>query len=346
MQQQQHSQFLMNLSILVVDDNEEVLGTFKIFINQHGGSCHCVKHAFEAISLIETHQFDAALCDICLHNDNTGFDFVDQAKQIDPELTIILVTGYTIEQFIPKIIEKRIYSFLKKPFDFATLGILILQASKTTKEFRKNTHITENLHTKITHIQKEKNMIFFNTLTSLSNALEQKDEYTKNHSEIVSSISEKICLEYSDNKSFTEDVVIAARLHDIGKIGIHDNILFKRDKLSEDEYEIIKKHSEMSYKIIKPVDSIGKISEYVLHHHERWNGEGYPHKLKEEGIPKGSRILAVADTFNALTSSRPYRKAQDLDFTLNVLFEGKSKLFDPEIVQILFTLVKTRRIVL
>jgi response regulator RpfG family c-di-GMP phosphodiesterase len=339
-----HTPFLMNLIVLIVDDDQVQLDVLKSFIDVHGGHCFTALNVQKATELVETHQFDVVICDICLENDTSGLDFVDIANSIDSELTIILTTRYNVEQFIKTIIKKNIYAFLNKPFELVTLGLLLLQASRNTRDSRRNAHVADNLRSKISIIQKERDKIFFNTLTSLTNALEQKDEYTKNHSEMVGELSEKICLEYSDNSAFIEDVAIAGRLHDIGKIGIRDDILFKRDKLSDDEYELIKKHSEMSYKIIKPVDNVGKISEYVLHHHERWNGEGYPHRLKEKGIPTGARILAVADTFNALVSNRPYRKAQDTEYALKVLFDGRSIEFDSEIVEILYKLIKSKRV--
>lgn len=177
---------------------------------------------------------------------------------------------------------------------------------------------------------------FFNALTCLSNALEQKDEYTKNHSEIVSVLCEKLCIELKQPYKFTENVVLAAKLHDMGKIGIKDAILLKTDSLTKEEYDIIKKHPEMSYDIIKPIDYEGSICNYILHHHERWDGKGYPHKLRGEQIPLGSRIIAVTDTFNALVSTRPYREAKTEEYALKILLEGKGTQFDSEIVDAFF----------
>jgi response regulator RpfG family c-di-GMP phosphodiesterase len=340
----EHTAFLMNLTVLVIDVDLSQLEILKDFVDTHGGYCFITDSFAKAIEYVEGHQFDVALCDICLSHSHTGFDFIDQANQIDPELTIILTTGFEPEQYIQTMIKKNIYTFLNKPYQFMSLGLLLLQASRNTRNLRRNKHLAENLRSKIAFIRKERDKIFFNTLTSLTNALEQKDEYTKNHSEMVGELSEKICWEYTDDEYFTEDVAIAGRLHDIGKIGIRDEILFKKEKLTDDEYDLIKKHSEMSYKIIKPVDVVGKISDYVLHHHERWNGEGYPHKLKEKAIPVGARILAVADTFNALVSNRPYRKAQEVEYALRVLFDGRYVDFDPEIVEILYKIIKTKRL--
>lgn len=339
-----HSPFLMNLSILVVDDDEIILDALSKYIQVHGGHPYAVRKFSQALRLVETHQFDVALIDVLLNGEGSGFDLMKKCKEIDQDITIILITGKNVEDMMASLISENVYAVIKKPYDPFSLGLLLLQASRNTRDFRRNRYISENLRGKINSIQKDRDKIFFNTLLALSNALEQKDEYTRNHSEMVGDIAEKIAIEYSTEESYIEDVAIAGRLHDLGKIGIRDDILFKKDALTREEYDDIKKHPEMSYKIIKPVDSNGVISSFVLHHHERWNGEGYPHHLKGKSIPSGSRILAVADTFNALTSNRPYRQAQDYAFALQVLQEGSNVLFDPEIVEIFNRLVRTGRI--
>jgi HD-GYP domain-containing protein (c-di-GMP phosphodiesterase class II) len=315
------------------------------FCQIHGSQCFTSKNVSQSIELIEANQFDVALCDIFLNGDGTGFDLFDQIQEIDPDLTTIFATGQLRDEVTHEIIQKDVYALLTKPYDMTSLGLLLLQAARNTRNNRRNKYVANNLKSKIEAIQKDKNKIFINTLTSLSAALEQKDEYTQDHSEKVGKLAGMICWEYTYNKTFIEEVISAGKLHDIGKIGIRDEILFKKGPLTDDEYLIIKQHPENSYRIVKPVDTVGKISEYVLHHHERWDGEGgYPHNLKEKGIPVGSRILAVADTFDALTSSRPYRNAKDRDFALNVIIEGSGKQFDPEIVEIMYKLIRTGKI--
>lgn len=338
-----HTAFLTNLSILVVDDDYTQLEMLKEFINLHGGLAYTSQLMSKAIDLVEDYQFDVMVSDIMLA-EGTGFDLMDQAKNVDPCLTTILVGGKSVDEFIPLIIKKNAYAFIAKPYEMLSLGLLLLQASKNTRNLRRNIYVANHLREKLNKIQIERDKIFLNTLLSLSNALEQKDEYTRNHSEMVGAISEQICLEYSNDEDFLEAVVIAGKLHDLGKIGIKDDILFKRGPLSPEEYEIIKKHPEMSYKIVKPVDNEGRIASYILHHHERWDGDGYPHKLKETGIPVGARILAVSDTFNALTSNRPYRESKDVNFALGVLHDGASMQFDPEIVEILHRLVRLGKV--
>jgi putative two-component system response regulator len=339
-----HTQFLVNLNVLVVDNEEVQRNLLKEFILSHGGQCYTAKNVTQSLSLVESHQFDVAVCDIFLNGDGSGFDLFDQIEKIDADLSVIFITGKFFDDVIQTVIKKEAYALITKPYDLGALGLLLLQGARNSRNNRKNKYIAENLKSKVERIQLDRNRTFINTLLSLTNALEQKDEYTKNHSEIVGKLAEKIALEYSDNEVFIDDVSIAGKLHDIGKIGIKDDILFKKDGLTPEEFDIIRKHPSLGYKIIKPIDSIGKISEYVLHHHERLNGEGYPHKLEGNGIPMGSRILAVADTFSALVSNRPYREAQTTEFALNVLQEGADTLFDREIVDIMYKLVKTGRI--
>lgn len=340
-----HTQFLVNLKILVVENDPVQSDLLKEFCQVHGAICVTTKNVTTSIETLENNQFDVALCDIFLNGDGTGFDLYDHIQVMDPDLMTIFITGQYQEDISDKIIQKDAYALIRKPYDLASLGLMLLQAARNTKNNRRNRYVASNLKTKIENIQKEKNKIFINTLYSLSTALEQKDEYTKNHSEKVGELAGKICWEYTYNKTFIEDVITAGKLHDIGKIGLRDEILFKKGPLTDEEFATIKLHPENSYKIVKPVDTIGRISDYVLHHHERWDGNGgYPHNLKEKAIPTGARILTVADTFDALTSSRPYRSAHDREYALGVLVEGSGKQFDPEIVDILYKLIKSGKI--
>ena len=339
-----HTKFLTNLYILIIDTDKNQLEFLENYIELHGGHCKTARSSVQALSLIEANQFDLALFDVIINNGHEGIDLIGQTKTIDPELTIILVHNLApFGNLMNTLITKDVY-ILTKPFDKLLLGLVIMQASRNTKNLRKNKYVAEHLREKIDRIQSERDTMFLDTLLSLSNALEQKDEYTQNHSEKVAEISEKICLEYSSNERFVKDIIIAGKLHDIGKIGIPDNILLAKRKLSDDEFKVIKTHVDMSYRIVKPVDAIGDISSFILHHHERWNGEGYPNQLRTKDIPSGARILAVADVFNALVSNRPYREAMTVDKALQSLFDGRSVLFDAEIVDILYKLVKIKKI--
>jgi HD-GYP domain-containing protein (c-di-GMP phosphodiesterase class II) len=342
----QHTPFLMNLTILVIDNNEKQLQVVTEYINNHGGTYKIASSMIKALTLVESTQFDVSLTAIILDNSDstaTGADLIEEIKLIDKELTIILITSH-LEDMLSTLITKDVYAILPKPINIVSLGLILKQAARNTKLARNNKYLADHLRDKINRIQIDRDKIFLNTLLSLSEALEQKDEYTQHHSLKVADIAEKICLEYSSDEALLHSVIIAGKLHDIGKIGIPDDILFAKRKLTPEEYLIIQKHVDMSYRIVKPVDAVGTISSYVLHHHERWDGKGYPHQLEGSAIPVGARILAIADVFNALVSTRPYRGAMSLDAALEVLIADKGTAFDPELIDIFYKLIKLGKI--
>lgn len=179
-------------------------------------------------------------------------------------------------------------------------------------------------------------MIDFETyhdiIESLAAALDAKDYYTAGHSTRVGNIayalSEKLFL---DNHT-SQMIHIAGHLHDIGKIGVPDNVLNKKGKLDLHEWELMKRHSEIGYNILSKTNSLKEISYMVLHHHENWNGTGYPAGLSHKEIPLGSRIIAICDSIDAMRSNRPYKQAiSDID-CYNEILKNRSILYDPEIV--------------
>ena len=176
--------------------------------------------------------------------------------------------------------------------------------------------------------------------TALANALDSRDPYTLHHSENVARYAVEIAEKMKLSKDLCNIIRIGGLLHDIGKIGLPEHVLTKPGKLTEDEYELIKTHPTIGYEIIKHVASFNKngILDIVLNHHERYDGKGYPTGLKGNQIPLVARIVAVADTFDAMTSKRVYRHELDLEYTLNEIHKNKGTQFDPEIVDVFLSL--------
>lgn len=180
----------------------------------------------------------------------------------------------------------------------------------------------------------------FELTKALANALDSRDSYTLHHSENVA----KYALEIAEKMKLPKDqcniIRIGSLLHDIGKIGIPEHVLTKPGKLINDEYELIKEHPKIGYEIIKHVKGFqkGGILDIVLYHHERFDGKGYPTGLKGYEIPLVARIVAIADTYDAMTSKRVYRQELDLEYTLNEIDKNKGTQFDPEIVDVFLSL--------
>ena len=179
------------------------------------------------------------------------------------------------------------------------------------------------------------------TLAVLAEIIDQRDKYTYDHSARVSKYAREIAEEL--NLSYNEIVKIEAAglVHDLGKVTIADNIIKKKDKLTEEEFFIIKKHPEMSHRLLKNIQPYEKAAEYVLYHHERFDGRGYPNNLVGTAIPLGARILTVADSYDAMTSDRSYRKSLSQDFAVKELIKNSGTQFDPNIVETFIKVLKT-----
>lgn len=178
----------------------------------------------------------------------------------------------------------------------------------------------------------------------LSNALDMRDTYTMHHSENVARVALDIARGMDLPKSVCEGVYIGGLLHDIGKIGIPEHVLSKSGKLTDDEYEIIKNHTIIGYQIIKDISYFAEngVLDIVLYHHERYDGRGYPEGLKGVEIPVAARIMAIADTFDAMTSKRVYREELKLPFALNEIRKQRGTQFDPDIVDVFLGLYEER----
>jgi len=168
---------------------------------------------------------------------------------------------------------------------------------------------------------------------SLVRGIEIRDSYTKGHSERVAFFAKRIAEEMGLKEEEVKAIYTAGLLHDIGKIGIPDSILLKPGKLSDEEYEIIKLHPELSYELLKHIDVLEDSLPGIRHHHERWDGSGYPDGLKGKEIPLQARILAVADSFDAMTSDRIYRKGIPKTEAVKEIKELSGKYYDPEVVE-------------
>jgi putative nucleotidyltransferase with HDIG domain len=185
--------------------------------------------------------------------------------------------------------------------------------------------------------------IYLETIRALAAAIDAKDPYTKGHSERVAQIAVLLAQELNLSDRDSENIEYTALLHDIGKIGIDDRILGKSSKLSNEEFKKIKEHPIVGAKIIEPVDFLKNSYKTIYHHHEKYNGGGYPDGLKEKDIPLCARIIAVADSYDAMGSDRPYRKKLSKEKILKEFTEQSGKQFDPQIVNALMLILKRER---
>jgi putative nucleotidyltransferase with HDIG domain len=205
----------------------------------------------------------------------------------------------------------------------------IAQLSSNFNDMAEN---IETLVRKLKHALRQNQELFLETIRTLAAAIDAKDPYTKGHSERVSAYSMAIARHLGLNFDDVFHVRIAAILHDVGKLGIKDGILNKPGGLTDEEYEIMRRHPDIGATIMAPISKLKTIIPGIRNHHETWDGNGYPDKLKGEEIPMVARIIGVADTFDAMTTNRPYQKAMTLEFVTDKMKAMAGTRFDPQVV--------------
>jgi len=178
------------------------------------------------------------------------------------------------------------------------------------------------------------------TVKALAQTIDAKDHYTHSHSENVTKYAVAIAKEMGFSQREVHTLREACQLHDLGKIGIHDYILNKSEKLTQEEWEKIRSHSLRGAEILEPLTFLDEVIILIRQHHERYDGTGYPNGLIGEEIKLGARIIAVADAFDAMTSERPYRKAYSKEYTISKLKETSGTQFDPQVVKAFLEVLK------
>ena len=222
-------------------------------------------------------------------------------------------------------------------------GIAVISRDITAQRKNEESKAAYQRAQQVAHdlLREQYHNLVLTSMEMLCNLLEARDNYTDGHSKRVCDIAVKL---YEQRYGVTEvllDVQWAAKLHDIGKICIPDSIVQKPGKLTSDEYETIKQHSRLAGEIIRPLDPGSRIWPIIRHHHERFDGTGYPDKLKEDQIPDGSRVIAIADAFDAMRSSRPYRETMRFEQCIEEIQNNAGTQFDPKWVDIFLELAKT-----
>jgi len=176
-------------------------------------------------------------------------------------------------------------------------------------------------------------MIYHDLIEGIVTAMDARDPYTASHSERVSDIALRICQMIGLSEAETETIHIAAHVHDIGKIGVPDSVLTKSSALTDKEWDLMKSHSEIGFQILGKVNGFSEVAKIVRHHHERWDGNGYPVGLNGENIPLGSRVIALADSIDAMLSRRKYRRAMTIAQCRNEIERHTAIMYDPEIAK-------------
>lgn len=348
----------MNNTILIVDDEEMITTTLSSLIKLVLKYNVIVSNdPLEVIEnkLIEKYNIDLVISDFLMPKMN-GIKFLEYVKKINPEIITILLTGYADKESAIKSINRvGIYYYLEKPWDNNTLIKVIkngLEKKRLSDELNKKIIELERSHHEVSSLYELQKKHYHNevenmkgVIMALANVIEAKDKYTEGHARRVAYISKKLGQKSSLSKEQLENLEIAGIIHDIGKVGVSDSILNKPGKLTNEEFNLIKKHTVIGEMICKPLNCLKNCIEPIRHHHEKLDGSGYPDGIKSNKISIETRILTVADIFDALYSDRPYRNSLPLEKVRYIMFdEVHNNKLDGNIVKLLFEMIDNKEI--
>lgn len=308
--------------ILVVDDEEDNLALlYRTLRSKY--SVTKAKSAIEALEILKNEHFDCILSDHKMPLMD-GVEFLKRVNDIQPRTMRLLVTAYSdVKILIDAINYAKIYRYIKKPYTPDELLMIVESALECYQLKLDNENLISDLKD-----------LFSGTVNAIIEALDAKDSFTLGRSRRVAFYALKLVNKLSLSQAEISKIELAGLLHDIGMIGVTEEILNKTQKLSDEEYEKIKMHVHYSVKILEDIKQLNEITEIIKYHHEYYNGQGYPYGLKGDEIPLGSRIIAIADAYDSLVSNRAYRSCLSPQEAIKVLEQGAGKQFDPDLVKL------------
>jgi response regulator RpfG family c-di-GMP phosphodiesterase len=334
--------------ILIVDDEETIRLALRKFLRSRGYEVEIAASGDQALQLLDRESFSLMLCDVRMPG-MTGVQVVPLAVEKDPSLAIIMLTAVNDAATATDVLSHGASDYLIKPVELADLQQAVDRAltkrGNLMEQRRLDKLIREEVALRTAELEREKESLRLMSVSiaeTLINAMEAKDLYLRGHSQRVAELCAQVAEELNLDEQMVEDLRLAGRLHDVGKIGIREEILNKPGRLTMEEFQHVKRHVQIGLDILAPLTHIKTPLTYIEHHHEHWDGAGYPYGLAGERIPLGGRILCVADTFDALTSKRAYRDPLSPLATIEHLKVDVGRQFDPVVYDALVRVV-TRR---
>lgn len=316
--------------IIVVDDEQGIVDSLSIFLKRSGYDFTGLTNPLEAIERVRNEHFDMMILDFMMDPIH-GDEVVEEIRKFNKDLYILLLTGHKdLAPPLETIKRLEIQGYCEKSDKFDQLLLLIESGIKSIEQMNTIKTINKQLHDKNEELERA----YLDTIGILRQTVEAKDPYTRGHSDRVSEYSVLIGKKLGLDEKTLHILKIGGLFHDIGKIGIPDSILLKESKLSDEEYSQIKNHPMIGVHMLGDAAIFTDIFPIVKHHHERYDGRGYPSQLVGDDIPYVARIAAVADTFDAMTSKRSYRDSLPIDVVRAEIERCSGTQFDPNIAKV------------
>jgi len=326
--------------ILIVDDEKMIYSVIARRLAKEGYPCVMANNGREALGYFYKNNFSLIISDIRMPEMN-GLELLKNVKAVRPDMMFIIMTAYPEIDMAVEAIRLGANDFIIKPAD---LELVVFSVKKALEQKRMEEEI-EAHHKNLDKLVEERTSklrealfilkkTHLDSVKTLAGAIDAKDPYTRGHSDSVKRMSMKIGMKLGFSEERLESLLFGALLHDIGKIGIQDEVLQKKGPLSSEEYQHVQRHPLIGVKIVEGIDFFKDKIPMIRNHHEHFDGSGYPDGLIGENIPLEARIIAVADAFDAMRSLRHHRRAMPVEDVILEMGKGKGRQFDPQILEI------------
>ncbi len=342
----------MRHAVLFVDDEAQILKALRRVMRREDAEVRTAGSGAEALEVLERTPCQVVVSDQRMP-EMSGVDLLAAVRERHPDIVRMMLTGFTeMDVAVEAINRGEIYRLITKPWNDDELRAILRQAFDhydLKQEVRRLDRITRDQNRRLQEMNRtleakveertrqlrdkarELETAYYETIRALAEAVDAKDPYTRGHSERVGAYAAMIARRMGLPRELIERIYLAGVLHDVGKLGIRDAVITKPDRLTPEEYEEMKRHPEIGARILEPVSFLRDVVPCVRHHHEWFDGSerGYPDRLRGEAIPLPSRVILVADTVDAMTTDRPYRRALRLEQVVRELHKFSGSQFDP-----------------
>ena len=318
------------VSILVVDDDAMVLQVMAAGLRQSGYAVTTTTSPLDGLRILRENVCDLVISDAYMP-EMDGLTLAETANGIFPELPIVMLTGFGTVDLMREGLRRGASDFITKPFRMRDIPIIV-ERNLERKRLEKD------------RLSERSGRILFQAITSLLTAVDAKERCTAQHSRRVADISLQIGAALQQPEAEMRVLELAAWMHDVGKIGTPDAILRKPGGLTDDEWQVMREHAAKGGEIIAQIEDLRYLASVIRHHHERYDGTGYPDRLRGDAIPLLSRIIAVADAFETITSDRGYRSSRPVSVAVDELKRHSGTQFDPVVVETLLRLLESGRV--
>jgi response regulator RpfG family c-di-GMP phosphodiesterase len=334
------------LRVLIVDDEVSVRRVMAAVLAQLGLPSETAASGEEALRILKTHPIDAVISDLQMPG-MSGMELLTKVRQNYPQMVFLMVTGVDDIRVGVQAMRQGADDYLVKPLQVdANIVLASLTRASHVKRLEQEVdnyrhHLEEIVAEQTQQLREALRRIersYDHTLEVLGAAIDLRDSPTAGHSRRVFLYSIEIAKAMGGLENQMRNIAMGAWLHDIGKLAIPDAILLKPGPLTEREREIMQRHAQIGYDLVKGIPFLAEAAEIIFAHHERCDGSGYPRSLKTQEIPAGARIFAVADTFDAMTSDRPYRRALPFQASREVIERGAGKQYDEQVARVFLSI--------